>query len=129
MRTWIVLAAVGGFLSVAMGAFAAHGLGDRLDPQALQWLETGAQYQMYHALAALGAAALVTSLPQRRRHLMGAAAFFFAGMVLFSGTLYAMGLSQSSAPAMMVPVGGLSYLAGWLCLIWACLGPRPAPGD
>jgi uncharacterized membrane protein YgdD (TMEM256/DUF423 family) len=121
MRLWLALAVLGGFMAVALGAFAAHGLEDSAGGQAVRWLETGARYQMYHALAALSTAGLTSVLPGRRRVLAIAAGCFFAGMLLFSGPLYAMALTESSGLAMIVPVGGASYLAGWLALLWACL--------
>ncbi|MDX1710403.1 MAG: DUF423 domain-containing protein [Rhodovibrionaceae bacterium] len=124
VRLCIALAALGGFVSVGVGAFAAHGMGAQMDAQSMQWLETGARYQMYHALAALGAAALTGVLPHRRRVLMAAAALFFAGMILFSGTLYALALTPWTGLGAVAPLGGLSYLAGWLVLVWAALGAR-----
>ena len=126
MRLWMALAALGGFMSVAFGAFAAHGLEASASMQELQWLETGARYQMYHALAALAAAAFARLFPNRRGPFAWAAGFFFAGMVLFSGTLYAMAVTGISALAMLAPFGGFSYLAGWLMLAWGCARVRPA---
>ncbi|HEY1962263.1 MAG TPA: DUF423 domain-containing protein, partial [Rhizomicrobium sp.] len=86
MRLWLLIGAINGLLAVAAGAFGAHALQGRLDAHALQVFETGARYQMYHALA-IGLAAFAmrgtAAAPAQ-----GAAVLFLAGIVLFSGSLY-----------------------------------------
>ena len=117
MNAWLSVAAVNGFLAVAFGAFAAHGLSTRIDAHALQTFETGARYHMYHALA-LGLAALA---------MRGAAAplanwsawFFLAGILLFSGSLYLLALTGIRTFGIVTPFGGLSFLIGWALLAWA----------
>ena len=117
MKLWLLIAAINGFLAVAAGAFGAHGLQNRLDAHGLQVFETGARYQMYHALAiGLTAFALRGSAAAPAR---GAAILFLAGIVLFSGSLYALALTNSRALAMITPVGGLAFLAGWIALGFA----------
>ena len=102
---------------MAAGAFGAHGLQHRLDAHGLQTFETGARYQMYHALA-IGLAAFAirgnAAAPAR-----GAAILFLAGIVLFSGSLYALALTNARALAMITPFGGLAFLAGWIALAFA----------
>lgn len=119
MNVWLTIAAVNGALAVAAGAFAAHGLTDKLDAHALAIFETGARYHMYHALA-LGLAALAmrggAAVPAR-----AACGFFLAGIVLFSGSLYLLSLTGLRAAAFVTPVGGLAFLAGWIALAWAAI--------
>lgn len=115
MNFWLLIAAINGFLAVAFGAFAAHGLSDRLDAHALQVFETGARYHMYHALA-IGLAALAA----RGIATAGwAASFFLLGIVLFSGSLYLLALTGFRPFAFVTPFGGLSFLIGWGLLAWA----------
>lgn len=117
MDRWIVLiGALAGFAAVAMGAFAAHALAGQIAPVALGWIDTGARYGAIHAVALLVVALLAARQPGRPIALRIAAAGFVAGSVLFSGTLYVMGLSGSRAMAGVVPVGGLGFLVGWLSL-------------
>ncbi len=102
------------FLAVALGAFAAHGLKARLGPELLAVFETGVRYQAYHALGLLAAAFVGRDFPGR---LASAAAWcFFAGIVLFSGSLYALSLTGIRKLGMVTPAGGLCFLAGWALL-------------
>jgi uncharacterized membrane protein YgdD (TMEM256/DUF423 family) len=110
--------AVGGFfalLAVGLGAFGAHALSGRLAADAQSIYETGVRYQMYHALALLAAAYAVDrwggTLP------VIAGALFVAGILLFSGSLYALSLSGVKILGAVTPFGGLAFLAGWACLI------------
>jgi uncharacterized membrane protein YgdD (TMEM256/DUF423 family) len=111
-RTWTGLAAISGLLAVALGAFAAHGM---TEPKPIEWLHTGSQYQMVHALAVFAALAL---------HRAGArgmglvAALFLVGTVLFSGSLYAMALGGPRLLGAITPLGGLSFMAGWAVMAW-----------
>lgn len=116
MRLWICAAAVNGFLAVALGAYAAHGLRAFDDSQRVAWVEVGADYGMVHALALLGVALLAgrTAAPSRALSLAGWA--FLAGTMLFSGTLYVMGLFGLKALGLIVPLGGILYLCGWTAL-------------
>lgn len=117
MNLWLVLAAANGFLAVATGAFAAHGLSGRLDAHALQTFETGARYHMYHALAmglsAIAARGAAASPAQ------WSAGFFLAGTVLFSGSLYLLALTGIRMLGLVTPFGGLAFLIGWAMLAWA----------
>jgi uncharacterized membrane protein YgdD (TMEM256/DUF423 family) len=114
MKAWLAIAAINGFLAVAAGAFAAHGLRARLDAHAFETFETGARYHMYHALA-MGLAAL--SMRDVRAQI--AAWFFLAGIVLFSGSLYALALTGESMFGFVTPFGGICFLIGWAALVWA----------
>jgi len=119
MKTWLFLGALCGALAVLLGAFAAHGLSARIPVHALQTFETGARYQMYHALA-MGLAALAMRGDARPRARLAAIAFL-AGIVLFSGSLYLLALTGITALGMITPLGGLAFLAGWGLLAAAAL--------
>lgn len=119
MRTWLVLAAINGFVSVAAGAFGAHALKSRLSPDLLAIFETGARYEMYHALALLGVAWLTTVRPGSLT--TGAGIAFTVGIVLFSGSLYVLALSGIRAFGAVTPFGGLGFLTGWALLLIAAL--------
>lgn len=112
-RTWMTLAAAGGFVSVAVGAFAAHGIAD---PQAKEWLKTGAQYGFMHTLATFACATFMQVGAQRARL---APKFFLSGVVFFSGSLYAMALGAPRWLGAITPIGGLLFLIGWATLAWA----------
>jgi uncharacterized membrane protein YgdD (TMEM256/DUF423 family) len=113
MSRLIALGAFNGALAVAAGAFAAHGLRDRLDQRAFEVFETAARYHIYHALAMI-LAGVVTA-----RGASTAGWIFQAGIVLFSGSLYALALTDVKALGAITPIGGLALLAGWLWLAWA----------
>jgi uncharacterized membrane protein YgdD (TMEM256/DUF423 family) len=107
-------------IAVALGAFGAHGLSGRLSPDMLQIWETGARYQMYHALALLAVAWAATQLPTSS--LPGwAGGLFIAGTVLFCGSLYVLALSGRLWLGAVTPLGGLAFLAGWACLALGAL--------
>ena len=113
-RVLLLLAALFGFTGVGLGAFAAHGLKGQLSAEYLAVFQTGVHYQMLHALALLALAALWQRLGGRL--LTAAGVCFCVGILLFSGSLYALTLSGISALGMITPMGGLMFLAGWLCL-------------
>jgi uncharacterized membrane protein YgdD (TMEM256/DUF423 family) len=112
---WIAIGALNAALAVAAGAFAAHGLRDRLDARALEVFETGARYHMYHALALIAAGVVASSA----RGAQVAGWIFQIGIVLFSGSLYALALTGTRGLGAVTPLGGLAFLAGWLWLAWA----------
>ena len=114
MNPWFVIAGINGALAVASGAFAAHGLQGRLDAHAMQVFETGARYHMYHALAILAAAALLPRIDGRAVLIAGWS--FMAGIVLFSGSLYALALSGVTTLGAITPIGGVAFLVGWISL-------------
>lgn len=125
-RVFFVVGAVSAFVAVAAGAFGAHGLRGRLEPGLLETFETGARYQMYHALALLVAAWAAARWPGAAG--VAAGWLFIAGTVLFSGSLYALALTGWRWLGGVTPVGGLCFLAGWLTLAWAALrGPGGGP--
>ena len=123
MSLWLTIACINGFLAVAAGAFAAHGLKGSLDSHALEIFETGARYHMYHALAMGLAAFAIRGNAAAPGQI--AAAFFLAGIVLFSGSLYLLALTGMRALAFVTPVGGLAFLIGWGGLAWAATRISP----
>lgn len=112
---WIALGALNAALAVAAGAFAAHGLRERLDARALEVFEIGARYHMYHALAIVAAGVLTTSGAARGQL---AGWLFQVGIVLFSGSLYALALTGTKGLGAITPIGGVAFIAGWLWLAW-----------
>ena len=118
-RTFLLLGAFSGAIAVAAGAFGAHGLKSRLSPEYLAVFETGARYQMFHALALVGAAWTSERFPGAAANAAGW--LFLAGTVLFSGSLYALTLSGVRALGAITPFGGVAFIAGWLALAWAAL--------
>ena len=119
-KTFVALGAISGFVAVALGAFGAHALRDHLSVGMMEVYKTGVQYQMAHALALL----LVGLLAERWRDnglLRAVGWLFFAGTVLFSGSLYALAISQVRVLGAITPLGGLCLLAGWLTLAAAAI--------
>jgi uncharacterized membrane protein YgdD (TMEM256/DUF423 family) len=116
-RVFLALGAVSGFLAVAAGAFGAHALRSRLTPDLLAVFETGARYQMYHALALLAVAWLVGrgGIPGA----IWAGWLFVIGTCVFSGSLYALALTGQRWLGAITPLGGVAFLAGWACLAWS----------
>jgi uncharacterized membrane protein YgdD (TMEM256/DUF423 family) len=118
-RTFAALGALSALVAVAAGAFGAHALRALLPPDQLAAFETGARYQMYHALALLLVAWAVTRWPAPP--VRAAGWLFVAGTVLFSGSLYALALTGARALGAVTPAGGVCFLAGWASLalgIW-----------
>ena len=114
----IALGALNAAIAVGAGAFAAHGLRDRLDARALEIFETAARYQMYHATAIILAGIIAIS-GATSRAIPGAETagwIFQAGIVLFSGSLYALALTGVKGLGAVTPLGGIAFLAGWLWL-------------
>ena len=103
------------FVAVLAGAFAAHALRSRLGAEALSAFETGARYQMYHALALLAVGWAIQRYPGSRAA-QWAGCLFVAGTVLFSGSLYLLALSGTRWLGAITPIGGVAFLLGWLCL-------------
>lgn len=120
-RGWIVVAAVSGAISIIVGAFAAHGL-DVSAPagtRAREWLQTGSQYEMIHALAMLGVAALASGGKLNERLATVAQCLFLAGSVLFPGALYAMAFGGPRWLGAVAPIGGAAFILGWLSIALA----------
>ena len=124
--TFALAGSLSAFLAVAAGAFGAHALRARLAPDLLAAFETGARYQMYHALALLVLAWAVTRWPGTP--VRAAGWLFIGGTVLFSGSLYLLALTGTRWLGAVTPLGGLLFLSGWLALAAgiANAGGRPS---
>ena len=124
-RTFWILGTLFGFVAVGAGAFGAHALRARLTPDLLAVWETGARYQMYHALALLGVALAASRWPAAGWSAAGW--LFTAGIVIFSGSLYLLALSGVRWLGAVTPLGGVAFLAGWVML--ALAGARALGSD
>ena len=123
MRRFAVAGALFAFLAVAFGAFGAHALRDRLSAEMLAVYQTGVQYQAMHALALLVLFGIFDRLGQPK--LCRAAGWLFViGVIVFSGSLYALALSGIRGFGAITPIGGLCFLAGWLALVVAAIRER-----
>ncbi|MCY7283138.1 MAG: DUF423 domain-containing protein [Cyanobacteria bacterium CAN_BIN43] len=121
VKVFLAIAALLAGLSVALGAFASHGLKDKLTERALEIFETATRYQMYHALAL----ALVAVLLMQGELMQSATAqpwlnaagyAFIAGIIVFSGSLYALSFSGVKVLGAITPIGGVAFMVGWGCL-------------
>ncbi|WP_085339163.1 DUF423 domain-containing protein [Aquidulcibacter paucihalophilus] len=117
-KTVLGLICLSGFLAVGIGAFGAHGL---TSPQTKAWVVTGSGQHMAHTLVLFVCVWLQTQGYHKARF---AVPLFGLGMILFAGSLYALALGAPRAVAMAAPLGGLSLLAGWICLAWACFSRK-----
>jgi uncharacterized membrane protein YgdD (TMEM256/DUF423 family) len=115
-RLFFTLGSLSAFIAVGLGAFGAHALKARLDPDLLAVFETGVRYQMYHAFALLAVGWAATRWPGAA--LSASGWLFVAGTLLFSGSLYVLSLTGVRWLGAVTPLGGLAWLAAWLCLAW-----------
>ena len=128
-RRILAAGALFALLSVAAGAFGAHGLRESLDAYRLGIFETAARYQMYHALALLAVGIGAATGRFSTRWLRASALSFGAGILLFCGSLYALALGAPGSMGAITPVGGLLFMVGWLILSIAVLRrARPPSG-
>ena len=117
-KALLAAGAISGAIAVAAGAFGAHALKDRLSEKALSVFETGARYQMYHALGLFAAAWLASrgvGLATTGGWIM------LGGIVVFSGSLYALALTDTKWLGAITPLGGLAFIAGWVWLAISAL--------
>lgn len=124
MRLFLILSGINGFLAVALGAFATHGLEPVLAPAALANFHTGADYQLLHTLALFGTALLLGRYPSAAP-LRVAGWLFLLGILLFSGSLYLLSLGASRALVWLTPLGGLALLSAWASLTLFAIKLRP----
>lgn len=111
-RIFLAIAAIFGGLSVGAGAFATHALRERLSERSLEIFETAARYQMYHALALI-LVALLISREDTHSILVVAGWSFIIGISIFSGSLYALSLTNIKVLGAITPVGGAAFIVGW----------------
>lgn len=119
------LGATSALLAVALGAFGAHALRNRVTTELLAIFETGVRYHMYHALALLACAWAYDrwAIPQAA----WAGWLFVIGTAGFSGSLYLLALTGARWWGAITPVGGVAFLAGWVCLAWGVLAGKMTP--
>ncbi|WP_309228799.1 DUF423 domain-containing protein [Microcoleus sp. FACHB-831] len=115
-QIFLAIASILAGLSVAAGAFATHALREKLSDRAIEIFETGARYQMYHALALLVVALLLSRAETSHSFLVASGVAFIAGIALFSGSLYALSFSGIKWLGAIAPLGGAAFLIGWGCL-------------
>lgn len=123
MREILFASGISGALGVVLGAFGAHALRERLGPQMLATFETAVRYQLIHALALLGVGILLARWPGSS-WLHSAGLLFVAGTLLFSGSLYILVFTGARWLGMVTPLGGVAFVAGWLCLAIAAIYAR-----
>ncbi len=117
VKVMLIAGALFSFAGVAAGAFAAHGLKNRMTPEMFAIFEVGVRYHMYHALALLAVAFSINLFPQSGVHVAGY--FFILGILIFSGSLYLLSLTGARWLGALTPVGGFCFLLGWLWIIWS----------
>lgn len=122
-KTYLLIAALNGFIAVLLGAFGAHGLKQRLSAEMLAIYQTGVQYHFYHTFALFAAALLMLHMPLNSS-LRWSAVLFVVGIVVFSGSLYVLSITGVRWLGAITPLGGVAFLAGWLMLaravwLWA----------
>jgi len=116
LKFWFVLGCMMAGLGVAAGAFGAHALKQRLPAELLSVFETGVRYQMYHAFGLLAVAFASGRWPGANLNPSGW--LFLIGIILFSGSLYALCLTGLRVLGVITPLGGLCFLAAWALLVW-----------
>ncbi|NJL62003.1 MAG: DUF423 domain-containing protein [Methylacidiphilales bacterium] len=130
-QIFLSIAAILGGLSVAAGAFASHSLrgqiSDRIidsgyHQRALEIFEVGTRYQMYHALALLAVAILLKNQPSPSKSLIVSGWLFIIGILLFSGSLYALSLTTIAGLGLITPIGGVALICGWGALAISAMG-------
>jgi uncharacterized membrane protein YgdD (TMEM256/DUF423 family) len=119
-KTFLLLASIFGALSVALGAFGAHALENRMSADLLSTYEVGVRYHVYHVLALLGVVAVLTRWPDSGAA-VAAGWLFVAGIVIFSGSLYVLAFTGVRWLGAITPIGGVAFIAGWICLAWVAL--------
>ncbi len=115
-RTFLLLASIFGGLAVALGAFGAHGLEGKLSEAAMGTYQTGVQYQFYHALALMGVAFAISRWPGSSGLSVTAGWLFVAGILIFSGSLYILVMTDTSWLGAITPFGGVAFIIGWILL-------------
>lgn len=122
MPFFIIAGAVNAALAVALGAFGAHALKERLSERYLAIWETAVQYQMFHALGLIAIGILMSSsLIGATTQLSWAGYLLLAGIIIFSGSLYALSLSGVGILGAITPIGGVAFIVGWIMLIVAAV--------
>ena len=120
MKMFVLLGAINAFLAVALGAFGAHGLEGKIPDRYLEIWKTGVQYQMFHALGLFVVGLMLGKFPNINL-LTAAGWIMFIGIVLFSGSLYVLSLTQIKPLGAITPFGGVAFLIAWVLIGYAAV--------
>jgi uncharacterized membrane protein YgdD (TMEM256/DUF423 family) len=118
MRLWILIGSISGGLSVITGAFGAHGLRDQFTPRQMEIYQTACHYQLAHALALLAVGILAGTVAKDSSSLTISGWAFTIGTIIFSGSLYALALTDIKILGAITPIGGLAFIVGWFSLAY-----------
>ncbi|MBS6009982.1 MAG: DUF423 domain-containing protein [Haemophilus parahaemolyticus] len=127
---FLAFSAFSGFFCVALGAFAAHGLQNVLEPKELVWIQTGIQYQVFHTLALLALGLFQIANQVQNPPACRAKAFniiggsWILGILLFSGSLYSLAFTGVKGLAWSTPIGGIFFMIGWAALFYISVRTR-----
>lgn len=114
MRFFVILGSINMALAIAIGAFGAHGLAGKVSEKMLQNWNTGAHYHIIHALALIAIGLILSKVESSSTMLTVAGWFIFAGVLFFSGSLYTLVLTGVKTWGMVTPIGGVSFIIGWI---------------
>jgi uncharacterized membrane protein YgdD (TMEM256/DUF423 family) len=117
IKSWLIIIAVSGLISVALGAFGAHGLKGKISESLMSAFQTATHYQMFHTLALLALVVLMSQLTTVPKGFFAACFLWLAGMVFFSGSLYGLALGGPNWLGPVTPFGGLLLMSGWVGLL------------
>ncbi|MDP9725334.1 uncharacterized membrane protein YgdD (TMEM256/DUF423 family) [Priestia aryabhattai] len=120
MKLFLIIGAINAMLAVALGAFGAHGLEGKISEKYLEVWKTGVQYQMFHAMGLFVIAFLLSKFPQSSL-LTASGWIMFAGIVLFSGSLYVLGTSGIKVLGAITPLGGVAFIVAWILIVVAAV--------
>lgn len=116
MKAFIIIGAINAFLAVALGAFGAHGLKDKLEPKYLEIWQTGVTYQMFHAIGILVVGLLLSKVAASTQFTWSGW-LMLIGIIFFSGSLYLLSLTKVGVLGAITPIGGVCFLAAWILII------------
>ncbi len=120
MKLFLIIGAINAMLAVALGAFGAHGLEGKISEKYLEVWKTGVQYQMFHAMGLFVIAFLLSKFPQSSL-LTASGWIMFAGIVLFSGSLYVLSTSGIKVLGAITPLGGVAFIVAWILIVVAAI--------
>ncbi|WML24444.1 DUF423 domain-containing protein [Neobacillus sp. OS1-33] len=117
MKAFIIIGAINAFIAVALGAFGAHGLKDKLDAYYLDIWKTGVTYQMFHAIGIMIIGLLIEKVAAASPQFTWAGWLMLAGIIFFSGSLYVLSLTKIGILGAITPIGGVCFLAAWILIV------------
>ncbi|MCM3116221.1 DUF423 domain-containing protein [Neobacillus sp. MER 74] len=117
MKAFIIVGAINAFIAVALGAFGAHGLKDKLDAYYLDIWKTGVTYQMFHAIGMLIVGLLIGKIATASPQFTWSGWLMLAGIIFFSGSLYVLSLTKIGILGAITPIGGVCFLAAWILIV------------